>query len=81
MMDTASLNDSQIINQCQREHKDAYSNVACIPNAIKGMGCDFLALNPPIFHVNMRYCGPAVRCRRVLPYNDNNPNLFRLSAW
>lgn len=41
MMDTASLNDSQIINQRHREHKDAYRNVTCIRNAIKGMGRDF----------------------------------------
>jgi len=41
-MDTASLNDSQIINQRHSEHKDAYRNVPCIPNAIKGgMGRDF----------------------------------------
>jgi len=35
MMDTASLNDSQIINQCQREHKDAYRNVPCIRNGTR----------------------------------------------
>jgi hypothetical protein len=80
MMDTASLNYSEIINQCQRKHKDAYSNVPCIPNDIKGKGCDFRTLNPPIFHVTIRYCGPALRYRKVSLYKANNPNLFRLSA-
>jgi hypothetical protein len=57
-MDTSSLNDSQIINQRQREHKDAHSDVSCTHNAIQEMGRDFLAVNPPIFHVTIRYCGP-----------------------